>query len=133
MERIHTSAKSLFLISVVAGMAVWGAFAAFETEPWDVPLGWVALGALGLFFGFIGKGNPILWPLGIFLGEALFGLGSLAKSVFFYSGGGANFFFPLGLVFLVPFTIPAFLGSFAGFGLRKVIGARRQRADGGER
>jgi hypothetical protein len=100
---------------------VWGAFAVFKTEPWDVPLGWIVLAGLGLIFGFIGKGNPILWPLGIFLGEALFGLGSLAKSLFFYSGGGVNFFFPLGLMFLVPFTIPALIGSFAGFGLRKVI------------
>jgi hypothetical protein len=43
------------------------------------------------------------------------------KSVFFYSGGGVNFFFPLGLMFLVPFTIPALIGSFVGFGLRKAL------------
>jgi len=133
MERMNASGKGLFMASIIAGMAVWGAFAAFKTEPWDVPLGWIVLAGVGFIFGFLGKGNPILWPLGIFLGEVLFGLGSLVKSLFFYSGGGVNFFFPLGLMFLVPFTIPAFIGSFAGFGLRKAIDARKQPTGEGGR
>jgi hypothetical protein len=115
------SDKLLFAISVIAGAAVWVVFAAFETEPWDSPYGWIVVAGLGLILGFLGKGHPIFWPLGIFLGEVLFGLESLVKSVFFYSGGGVNFFFPLGLMFLVPFTIPAFIGSFVGFGLRKAL------------
>lgn len=111
----------LFAISVIIGVALWAVFAAFETEPWDSLYGWIVVGGSGLIFGFLGKENPILWPLGIFLGEVLFGLGSLVKSVFFYSGGGVNFFFPLGLMFLVPFTIPSLVGSFVGYGLRKAL------------
>ena len=75
---------------------------------------------LGIGFGFLGKANPMLWPLGIFLGEVLFGVGSLLKNLFFYSGG-VNLFLPLGLLFLIPFTAPALVGSFIGFGLRKAL------------
>jgi hypothetical protein len=115
------SSKLLFVTSVIAGGTVWAAFAVFKTEPWDSPYGWLTVAGLGLILGFLGKANPMFWPLGIFLGEVLFGLGSLVKSVFFYSGGGVNFFFPLGLMFLVPFTIPALIGSFVGIGLRKAL------------
>ena len=110
--------KLLFLISVVAGTLL---FAVPETEPWDSLYGWMGMAGLGITLGVLGKGNPMLWPLGIFLGEVLYGVGSLMKSLFFYSGGGVNFFFPLGLMFLVPFTVPAFIGSFVGFGLRKAL------------
>ena len=117
--------KWLLAISVIAGAAVWVLFAVFETEPWDSAYGWIVLAGSGLVAGFLGKRNPVFWPLGILLGEVLFGLGSLARSVFFYSGGGANFFFPLGLMFLVPFTLPALIGSFVGFGVRKAFGRKR--------
>lgn len=113
--------KPLFAISVIAGAAVWAVFAAFGTEPWDSLYGWIAVAGLGLVLGFLGKRNPLLWPLGLFLGEALFGLGGFLRSAFFGGGGGVNFFFPLGLMFLVPFSIPALIGSFAGFGLRKAL------------
>jgi len=99
---------------------VWAVFDAFTTEPWDSPYGLIVVAGLGLTFGFFGRGNSMLWPLGIFLGEALFGLCTFLKSIFFYSGGGVNFFFPLGLMFLVPFTIPAVIGSFVGSWLRKM-------------
>lgn len=98
---------------------MWAVFAVLKTEPWDSPYGWIVVAGLGLILGFRGKGNPVFWPLGILLGEVLFGLGDFLKSIFFYSGGGVNFFFPLGLMFLVPFTIPALIGSFIGFGIRK--------------
>jgi hypothetical protein len=113
------SSKLLFVTSVIAGGTVWAVFAVFKTEPWDSPYGWIVVTGLGLILGFLGKGNPIFWPLGIFLGEVLFGLGDFLRSIFFYSGGGVNFFFPLGLMFLIPFTVPAFIGSFVGFGIRK--------------
>jgi hypothetical protein len=125
-----SSSKLLFLISVLAGVAVWAVFAAFGIEPWDSLYGWIAVGGAGLVLGLLGKGNPLLWPLGIFLGQALFGLGGFVQSLFFYSGGGANLFLPLGLLFLVPFTIPALVGSLVGFGLRwaltKTLSARPQ-------
>ena len=98
---------------------MWAVFAEFKTEPWDSPYGWIAVAGLGLTFGFLGKGNPMFWPLGIFLGEALVGLGDYLNSIFFYSGGGVNYFFPLGLIFLVLFTIPALIGSVVGFAARK--------------
>ena len=113
------SSKLLFVASVIAGGTVWAVFAVFKTEPWDSPYGWIAVAGLGLTFGFLGKGNPMFWPLGIFLGEVLFGLGDFLRSMFFYSDGGVNFFFPLGLIFLVPFTVPALVGSVVGFGIRK--------------
>jgi len=79
------------------------------------------MAGLGVVFGFLGKGNLMLWPLGILLGEFLYGTGSFMKSLFFYGGGGANFFFPLGAMFLIPFTIPALVGSLVGFGLQKAL------------
>lgn len=115
------SSKLLFVISIVTGGAVWVVFAIFATEPWNSQYGSIAMAGLGFVFGFLGKGNPMLWPLGIFLGEFLYGTGSFVKSLFFYSGGGVNFFFPLGLMFLVPFTIPALIGSLVGFGLKKAL------------
>ena len=106
----------------------------FNREPWDSPYGWIVISIMGACLGFFGKGSPWLWGLGIYLGETLFGFGSFLKSMFFYSGGGANLFIPLGIVFLIPFTLPAFIGSFVGFGLRKALNntpnndARKPRA-----
>ncbi|WP_126456014.1 hypothetical protein [Sulfuriflexus mobilis] len=117
--------RNIFILSVVVGFMFWAVFAWFKIEPWDSPYGWIIVSLLGLSLGFIGNESPWLWPLGIFLGEVLFGLGSLVKSLFFYSGGGANLFFPLGLMFLVPFTVPALMGSFVGFGLRKALNNKR--------
>ena len=125
MNAINSS-KLLFFVSVLSGAAVWAVFGLFNTEPWDVAYGWVVLAILGIGFGFVGKANPMLWPLGIFLGEVLFGVGSLLRSLLFYSGGGVNLFFSLGLLFLVPFTATAFLGSFIGFGLRKALSKARK-------
>lgn len=115
------SSKLLFVISIVTGGAVWVVFAMFETEPWNSLYGSIAMAGLGITFGFLGKGNPMLWPLGVFLGEFLYGTGSFVKSLFFYSGGGVNFFFPLGVKFLVLFTIPALIGSLVGFGVKKAL------------
>lgn len=115
------SSKLLFVTSVIVGVAIWVVFAVFETEPWDSRYGLMGMAGLGVVFGFLGKGNPMLWPLGIFLGELLYGTGSFMKDLFFYSGGGVNFFFPLGAMFLVPFTIPVLIGSLAGFGFKKVL------------
>ena len=113
--------KKVFIFSVLLGFIFWAVFIWFMIEPWDTIYGWITVGLLGLCLGFIGKESPWLWPLGLYLGEALFGLGSLLKSILFYSGGGTNMFIPLGLIFLIPFTFPAFIGSFVGFGIRKAI------------
>ena len=113
------SKRNVFIASIIAGFVFWAVFSWFNVEPWDSPYGLITVGLLGLLFGFIGKESPWLWPIGIFLGEALFGLGSFLKSILFYSGGGANMFIPLGIIFLIPFSLPAFIGSFIGFGIRK--------------
>ena len=78
------------------------------------------MGILGFVLGLIGNGKPWLWPLGIYLGEAIFGLGSFLTSLFFYRGGGADMFIPLGILFLILFTAPALIGSMAGFGVKKI-------------
>jgi len=114
------SNRNIFIISIVIGILFWVVFIALlNTEPWDTTYGWVVVGIMGLILGFIGKEKPWLWPLGIFLGELLFGLGNFFKDLFFYSGGGVNMFIPLGVLFLIPFTIPAIIGSFVGFGIYK--------------
>lgn len=111
--------RNIFIISVIAGFIFWAVFTWFNIEPWDSPYGWFTVGILGFIFGFSGKESPWLWPLGIYLGEALFSLSSFLKSLFFYSGGGANMFIPLGILFLIPFSFPAFIGSYIGFGFKK--------------
>ena len=90
---VITGADRLLLAgTLVAGAAVWVAFAFFNTEPWDTPYGIAALFAAGLVFGYAGKEHPLLWTLGIFVGQALAGFASLL----FHRGGGANLFFPIG-------------------------------------
>jgi hypothetical protein len=116
-----TSARLLFLASVIAGAVLWVVFDLMDTEPWDSAYGWVAVAVLGFAFGFVGRERPMLWPAGIFVGQALFGTASFLNSLFLYTGGGLNFFVPLGLMFLVPFTIPAFLGAFLGSSLRQAL------------
>ena len=113
------SNRNVFIISIIAGMAFWAVFAWFDIELWDSPYGWAAVGMLGFVLGFIGNGKPWLWPLGIYLGEAIVGVGGFLTSLFFYRGSGINMFIPLGVLFLIPFTLPALIGSMAGFGVRK--------------
>ncbi len=113
------SKRNVFIVSVIAGFLFWAIFAWLNIEPWDSLYGWLTVGLLGLVLGFIGKENPWLWPLGIYLGEVLFGLGNFMKGLLLLSGGGANMFIPLGMIFLIPFTIPAFIGSLVGFEIRK--------------
>ena len=49
---VITGADRLLLAgTLVAGAAVWVAFAFFNTEPWDTPYGIAALFAAGLVFG----------------------------------------------------------------------------------
>lgn len=115
------SNKLMFFAAMAAGAIVWGAFALFNTEPWDEPYGWLVLAIVAAGFGFLGRGNPLWWPLGIFLGEVLFGTAGVIASMLGYGASGANMFIPLGLMFVVPFTVPAFVGSVVGFGLRKAL------------
>lgn len=123
--------SKLFISSVLSGMAIWFVFSLFlNTEPWDSKYGVVVMGILGFIFGLIGFERPWLWPIGIYLGQFLYGSLSLLKSLFFYSGGGANFFFPLGIIFLIPFCFPALIMSFVGAAIQKVFIKLRRRESG---
>ena len=121
------SEKNIFIFSIVMGILFWGVFVVLlNIEPWDTTYGWGAVGFLGFVLGLIGKEKPWLWPVGIFLGEFFFALGSFLKSLFFYSGGGANMFIPLGVIFLILFNIPAFIGSFLAFGIKNAATSRNK-------
>jgi hypothetical protein len=88
-------------------------FHALNTEPWDTPFGPAALLGVGFVFGYTGRRHPILWSLGILLGQAIAGMAIAMTS------RGPNLFLPLGLLFLVPLTLPALIGALAGAGLAK--------------
>lgn len=113
------SKRNIFLASVVIGFVFWAVFSWFKIEPWDSLYGFIIIGALGLSLGFIGEGSPWLWPIGILLGESLFGLGSFMRDILFYSGGGANMFIPLGILYLIPLSLPALVGSFIGSAVKR--------------
>ena len=84
------------------------------------PYEWIIIALIGVCFGFFSKDTPWLWGCGIYLGAALFGFVVFLISIFFHRGGGANMFIPVGMIFLLGFTFPAFVGSYIGFGIRKV-------------
>ena len=88
------SNRNVFIISIIAGFVFWAVFVSFNSEPWDSPYGWIVMSVMGTCLGFLGKGSPWLWGLGIYLGETLYGFGSFLKSMLFYSGGGVNMFIP---------------------------------------
>ncbi len=104
-----TRHKVLLAASVAAGAGMWLAFDLFKTEPWNSPFGVLAIFAIGFVFGFLGRERPITWAFGILAGEVLFGL-----IVFLFGERGPNFFFPLGLLYLIPFTLLAGLGALVG-------------------
>jgi hypothetical protein len=111
------------ILSVAAGYALWNFWPIIggAKEPWDAsPLLYISiLAALGFVFGFIGNEKPWIWFLSIYGGQFLFCLISSIKD-FRSHTGGANFFIPLGVIFLFVCSVPAFLGSCLGYKMRRV-------------
>jgi len=111
-----------FGLSVIAGILIWLFFlVGLKTEPWDTPYGILAILVLGFLFGLYAPQKPWLWPVGLYIGQFLFGALIFLKSIFFYSGGGANLFLPLGMIFLIFFCIPALVASLLGSAIRRII------------
>lgn len=111
-----------FILSVIAGVSIWLVFlVGLKTEPWDTPLGTLAILILGFLFGLSTPKKPWLWPTGFYTGQFLFGTVVLLKSIFAYSGGGANLFFPLGMIALIFFCAPALVTSLLGSAIHRMI------------
>ena len=114
-------ALGTFLASVAVGVLLWlvSPVVTGAEEPWDSVWGYLMMGVAGVLFGWRGPDKPWRWPCGLYLGQFLFGAFQCFISLFFYSGGGVNLFIPVGALFLIPFCLPALIGSFAGAGMRK--------------
>ncbi|HUG75683.1 MAG TPA: hypothetical protein VMM81_08480 [Acidimicrobiia bacterium] len=105
--------------ALALGFSVWAGLGLFSegAEPWDdhVQLYLLGQGVSGLLLGLIWPDfvGP-LWLL-FLLGQGIAaGVGS-----FFGDGTGVNFFIPLGLVFLILYSLPCLLALFLGRAIRK--------------
>ena len=110
--------RILFTTSVLTCILFWTVFGTPNLEPWEGPNEWIILCLMGLCFGFIGKRLPWLWGLGIYVGEVIY---ILVDNTFFYEGIGANMFVPAGMILLLIYTTPAFIGTYVGYGLKRLI------------
>ena len=106
----------IFILSVIAGIAVWLFFLmVLKMEPWDSPYGAFTMLGIGLLLGLFAPQKPWLWPIGLSVGQFLFCI----KYFFFpATANGVNFFFPIGMISLVFFCGLAFVTSFIGSGVR---------------
>jgi hypothetical protein len=103
------------MLSIIAGLAIWPVFLTMlGVEPWDNQYGIVVMLGLGLAFGLLAPKKPWLGPLGLYVGQCIYGAGSFLAGVFFHTGTGVNFFFPLGMFVLLLFSAPALITSFLG-------------------
>ncbi len=116
--RFQSKARSWapFAIGAATGLLMWfGSPLLFgASEPWDAEdmRYFGAMFALGVAFGAVWPDRFWIGPWGIYVGQSAFGIASWLKSSLFYDGGGVNFFVPLGVIFLVWATLPAFAGAF---------------------
>jgi hypothetical protein len=108
----------LFCAGIVAGLTLWVGSSLFfgMSEPWDAEgLGYFGtLFVLGAIGGLLRPQAFWLAPAGLFVGQFLFGAVSWVKSIVAYSGGGVNFFVPLGAIQLFAFSLVALAGAFLG-------------------
>ena len=109
---------SLFILSVATGILLWVISPTLtgQSEPWDSPLGIPYLFVAGFGLGFLGYERPWLWPLGLYLGQFIYGASTFLQP---YSGGGANMFFPLGMILLIPYSLVSLVGAVLAAALRK--------------
>ncbi|MBN2457455.1 MAG: hypothetical protein JXB29_13135 [Sedimentisphaerales bacterium] len=124
MTKLKVALKEVFLLtlSMVTGVLIWVLSPIFtgEAEPWDSASGYYHLSMLvsGFLIGFLGPKKAWLWPIGIYSGQFVY---CLVKSIFLSSGAGVNFFYPIGMIFLIPYCLISFLGSLIGAGIRKKL------------
>jgi len=104
----------LFLACVVAGWAVWSSADSppGRQEPWDAQNQgpWIAaLAAVGAIAGLLQPRGAWRWGVGVYAGQAI-GLVQSSAS----ASGGLDPLVVLGMLFLVPYSAPALLGSIVG-------------------
>ena len=102
-------------LSISVGVVFWLVFLLAGIEPWDHIIGWFTSLILGIVFWFVWKTKAYLYVIGFLGGEVLVNVIIFLKQTFFYDGGGANFFLPFGIFFLILFLIPTVVGVFLGF------------------
>lgn len=103
------------LFSIASGVAIWVGSPVLtgHLEPWDAENPLPYLGGLVLAGALASTIEPRgfwKWPIGIYVGQTL---GILYRTMTL-PGAGVNFFVPLGMAFLVPYTTLALLGAVIG-------------------
>ena len=125
---IKSGRRSAFLLGFALGAAIWllSPVITRHREPWDAQGGYY-LGALVLTGLLGGLALPQHWgsvAIGIFAGQAVVLLGGVVADP--ASGG----LWPLGLVFLVAYSVLGLVGAGVGTALMQFRG-RRERSRGG--
>jgi len=108
-------AWTLFLACAAAGWLLWmgGDSPPGRHEPWDaenqLPY-LLAQGLLGFVFGAVEPRCFWRWPLGVYVGQAA----GLVHSGLSGPEGTVSPLLPLGMMFLLPYTVPACVGAAVG-------------------
>ncbi len=101
----------LILCTIIIGFLIWylSPFLTGKKEPWDAQSPYYSLSLFmgGFIFGVIRPKKVWLFPIGILIGQILFGIIMV------------GFYFFAGLIFLVLFSSLSFLGAYVGLGIRK--------------
>jgi hypothetical protein len=125
---IKVDRRSAFLLGLTLGVAIWllSPFVTGHREPWDAE-GRYYSGALlpaGILGGFVAPQHWASVAIGIFTGQAVVLVGGVVAEP--ASGG----LWPLGLLFLVFYSVLGLVGAGVGMALRR-LGSRRGRSRAG--
>ncbi len=109
----------VFGLSVALGALIWIGSRRFtgNVEPWDPPGYYWHIGLLvaGFIPALLSPQRFWLWPLGVLLGQVIIFVPGVIQ-------GPPAPLWPLGIVFLVVYSIVAFVGSFLGWASRRLFG-----------
>ena len=132
--KIKRNTLAVFLLSIGVG--------ALAPISWNIaffPVRWygeftaylVFVGIIGYLFGRLSKEKPWLWPIGIAVGYlATFGLIFIQVMAHFGTVGNFFWFWFAALVKTSTNCWPAFVGSFLGYGVMRLVRhLRRQRSE----
>ncbi len=115
----------LFGLMILVGLLIWllSPYFTGEQEPWDAEDSYyfVTLFIAGTTAGFLRPQKFWLWPIAIYIGQFSYGFFQILIDIFLRPGGGANLFFPIGMILLVVYSIISFAGSMIGARLRKLL------------